>query len=127
MSTVGPGGLDDLLVTDFFGLAPIPQASAGQGIYQADVVAYTSGCPGVASSVVYLHTGNIFDNGTLDTSKPTTILSQVPSISTIPYFAMSSSPHPYRSPFGVLTPRGKSSPTKPGSLNLPLGSRSRLA
>jgi hypothetical protein len=57
---------------DFFALAPTPQASAGQGIYRAEVVAFTSGCPEVATSLVYLRTGSVSDNGTLgkDTTMP---------------------------------------------------------
>ncbi|KAH9826329.1 Secreted protein [Teratosphaeria destructans] len=61
----------------FFGLAPTPQTSAGVGFYAADIVAYTSGCPDVATSVVYLRSGQVSENGTLDRTKPTTTLSQV--------------------------------------------------
>ncbi|XMA15213.1 hypothetical protein WAI453_008004 [Rhynchosporium graminicola] len=61
----------------FFGLAPIPSKSAGVGIFKADVVSYTSGCPGVAASVVYLHTTKFTENGTIDATVKPTILSQV--------------------------------------------------
>ncbi|KUI58470.1 hypothetical protein VP1G_05766 [Cytospora mali] len=42
----------------FFGLAPVPQAT-GEGIFEADVVAFSSECPEVASSVVYLKVGKV--------------------------------------------------------------------
>jgi hypothetical protein len=67
----------------FFALAPTPQAQAGQGIYRADLVEFTSGCADVASSVVYLRTGHVDPKtGELDKSKPTSTLSQVRKIST---------------------------------------------
>lgn len=62
----------------FFALAPTPQAEGGLGIYQADVLEFTSGCPEVAASLVYLRTGHVDEKtGALDTSKPTSTLSQV--------------------------------------------------
>jgi hypothetical protein len=62
----------------FFALAPTPQAGGGLGFYQADVVEFTSGCPEVAASLVYLRTGHVdAKTGALDTSKPTSTLSQV--------------------------------------------------
>ncbi|KAK4541393.1 hypothetical protein LTR36_007994 [Oleoguttula mirabilis] len=62
----------------FFALAPVPQVDNGGAFYRADVVAFTTGCPEIASSLVYLHTGKV-DNvtGVLNASLPTTILSQV--------------------------------------------------
>jgi hypothetical protein len=62
----------------FFSLAPTPQSEQGVGIYQADVVEFTSGCPDIASSVVYLRTGQVDPTtGKVDKSKPTSTLSQV--------------------------------------------------
>ncbi|KAL0060194.1 hypothetical protein AAF712_013041 [Marasmius tenuissimus] len=43
----------------FFGLAPVPQNSAGSAIFKSEVVEFTSGCPEVASSVVYLYVGQV--------------------------------------------------------------------
>ncbi|ROW13347.1 hypothetical protein VPNG_05460 [Cytospora leucostoma] len=44
----------------FFGLAPLPQASfAGLGFFRAEVVAFSSECADVASSVVYLYVGPV--------------------------------------------------------------------
>lgn len=70
-------GFDDS-IEYFFALAPTPQAENGLGIYHADVVEFTSGCPEVGASLVYLRTGHVDPKtGKLDTSKPTTTLSQV--------------------------------------------------
>lgn len=69
-------GFDDS-IEYFFSLAPTPQSEAGLGFYEADVLEFTSGCPEVAASLVYLRTGHVSDNGTLDKTKPTTTLSQV--------------------------------------------------
>ncbi|KAL0571010.1 hypothetical protein V5O48_010957, partial [Marasmius crinis-equi] len=44
----------------FFGLAPVPSGNpAGTAIYKAEIVEFTSGCPNVAASVVYLHAGAV--------------------------------------------------------------------
>lgn len=70
-------GFDDS-IEYFFALAPTPQAQNGVAIYKADVVEFTSGCPEVASSLVYLRTGTVDpETGKLDESKPTSTLSQV--------------------------------------------------
>jgi hypothetical protein len=62
----------------FFALAPTPQAEGGIVFYQADVSEFTSGCPEVAASLVYLRTGHYDEKtGALDKSKPTSTLSQV--------------------------------------------------
>lgn len=64
----------------FFALAPIPSDPEFQGvaIYQADVVEFTSGCPNVAASVVYLRTGKVdAKTGVVDSSVPVSTLSQV--------------------------------------------------
>lgn len=62
----------------FFALAPTPQISNGIGFYSADVVEFTSGCPEVAASVVYLRTAHINKTtGEVDHSKPKSTLSQV--------------------------------------------------
>jgi hypothetical protein len=62
----------------FFALAPTPQGSGGLTVYEADVLEFTSGCPEVAASLVYLRTGHVDEKtGALDTSKPTSTLSQV--------------------------------------------------
>lgn len=76
-------GFDDS-IEYFFALAPTPQAQQGVGIYKADVVEFTSGCPEVAASVVYLRTGKVDPvTGKVDESKPTSTLSQVSGISWI--------------------------------------------
>lgn len=71
-------GFDDS-IEYFFALAPTPDTNPGKAaIFKAEVVEFTSGCPDVASSVVYLRTGVVDEKtGKLDTSKPTTTLSQV--------------------------------------------------
>jgi hypothetical protein len=62
----------------FFALAPTPQGSRGLAIYEADVLEFTSGCPEVAASLVYLRTGHVDERtGALDRSNPTSTLSQV--------------------------------------------------
>lgn len=62
----------------FFALAPTPQLSNGIGFYAADVVEFTSGCPEVAASLVYLRTAHINKTtGEIDNSKPKSTLSQV--------------------------------------------------
>ncbi|KAI5357278.1 hypothetical protein Slin14017_G122870 [Septoria linicola] len=64
----------------FFALAPVPSDPEFQGvaIYQADVVEFTSGCPEVAASVVYLRTGKVDpDTGIVDPSVPVSTLTQV--------------------------------------------------
>ncbi|KAL0571009.1 hypothetical protein V5O48_010956 [Marasmius crinis-equi] len=44
----------------FFGLAPVPQSNpAGVAIYKAEIAEFTSGCANVATSVVYLHAGEV--------------------------------------------------------------------
>lgn len=56
------GNFTDFLdsIEYFYGLAPILQASpASLGIFEADVVAFSSECPEVASSVVYLRVGPV--------------------------------------------------------------------
>lgn len=70
-------GFDDS-IEYFFALAPVPEQEMGLAFYKAEVVEFTSGCPEVASSLVYLRTGHV-DPKTkaLDESKPTTTLAQV--------------------------------------------------
>lgn len=47
-------------------------------IYQADVVEFTSGCPGIAASLVYLRTGKVDPKtGEVDSRVPVSTLSQV--------------------------------------------------
>lgn len=47
-------------------------------IYQADVVEFTSGCPGIAASLVYLRTGKVDPKtGEVDSTVPVSTLSQV--------------------------------------------------
>ncbi|KAF2206449.1 hypothetical protein CERZMDRAFT_29069, partial [Cercospora zeae-maydis SCOH1-5] len=64
----------------FFALAPDPNDQEFQGlaIYQADVVEFTSGCPNIAASVVYLRTAK-YDTktNTIDHSHPVSTLAQV--------------------------------------------------
>ncbi|PPJ50226.1 hypothetical protein CBER1_07179 [Cercospora berteroae] len=64
----------------FFALAPNPedQEFQGLGIYQADVVEFTSGCPNIAASVVYLRTAK-YDQNTrqIDPNVPVSTLAQV--------------------------------------------------
>jgi hypothetical protein len=64
----------------FFALAPLPSDPTfqGVGIYQADVVEFTSGCPNIATSVVYLRTGKVDpQTARVDTTKPVQTLAQV--------------------------------------------------
>lgn len=64
----------------FFALAPVPSDPEFQGvaIYQADVVEFTSGCPGIAASLVYLRTGKVDPKtGEVDSRVPVSTLSQV--------------------------------------------------
>jgi hypothetical protein len=62
----------------FFALAPTPQLSNGIGFYAAEVVEFTSGCPEVAASLVYLRTAHMNKTtGEIDHSKPKSTLSQV--------------------------------------------------
>lgn len=71
-------GFDDS-IEYFFALAPAPSnGTDGVGIYEANVVEFTSGCPTVAASTVYLRTGTV--NGTTGAfipSNTTTTLKQV--------------------------------------------------
>ncbi|KAL0254840.1 hypothetical protein SLS55_009364 [Diplodia seriata] len=63
----------------FFGLAPMPQTNAASlGLYEAEVVSFTSGCPEVAASVVYLKGGAVNNvTGGLLPGSPTTTLKQI--------------------------------------------------
>lgn len=63
----------------FFGLAPTPQGNAaGVGLYEADIVSFTSGCPEIAASTIYLKGGAVDkEKGGLLAGSPTTILKQV--------------------------------------------------
>ena len=62
----------------FFALPPIPQSPYGNAFYQADVVEFTSGCPEVAASVVYLKTGLVDSvSGDLINGSHTSALKQV--------------------------------------------------
>ncbi|CAK4032316.1 Hypothetical predicted protein [Lecanosticta acicola] len=64
----------------FFALAPTPQGNpAGAAVYDAQVVNFVSGCPDVASSLVYLRTGQVNQLGQLNKSAPTSTLSQLAS------------------------------------------------
>lgn len=71
------GALDS--IEYFYGLAPSPQTNpAGLGIFEAEVVEFTSGCPEVASSLVYLKAGQVNNaTGGLLPGSPVTILKQV--------------------------------------------------
>ncbi|KXS94387.1 hypothetical protein AC578_6589 [Pseudocercospora eumusae] len=70
-------GFDDS-IEYFFALAPVPQQEQGLAFYKAEVVEFTSGCPEVASSLVYLRTGHVDpQTGELDDSKQKTTLAQV--------------------------------------------------
>jgi hypothetical protein len=62
----------------FFALAPSPKEEQGVGFYQADVVDFTSGCPDVAASLVYLRSGIVNPKtAKLNKKKPTSTLAQV--------------------------------------------------
>lgn len=55
-------------------------------IYQADVVEFTSGCPGIAASLVYLRTGKVDPKtGEVDSRVPVSTLSQVSRERRIPF------------------------------------------
>ncbi|CAN8097467.1 unnamed protein product [Discula destructiva] len=71
------GALDS--IEYFYGLAPAPQTNpGGLGIYEAEVVEFTSGCPEVASSLVYLKTGPVNNvTGGLIPGSEVTILKQM--------------------------------------------------
>ena len=61
----------------FWGLAPIA-SDMQAAFYRVDVAGFTSGCPNVAASQVYLRAGFVdLETGELDESKPTTSLAQV--------------------------------------------------
>ncbi|MCJ1413606.1 hypothetical protein MMC19_007728 [Ptychographa xylographoides] len=60
----------------FFGLAPIPHPPTNIAFSKADVVEFTSGCPEVASSVVYL-TASVHDPGQPDDGRFVAILKEV--------------------------------------------------
>jgi hypothetical protein len=69
-------GFDDS-IEYFFALAPTPQQN-GVAIFKADVVDFVTGCPNVAASAVYLRTGFVDPTtGVLNTTLPTSTLSQV--------------------------------------------------
>ncbi|KAF7198261.1 Bifonsecin B biosynthesis cluster protein A [Pseudocercospora fuligena] len=64
----------------FFALAPSPKDPnfRGAAIYEAQVVEFTSGCPEIAASLVYLRTAKVDANTyQVDTSQPMSTLSQV--------------------------------------------------
>lgn len=62
----------------FFALAPTPQGNmAHTAFYEAEIVDFVSGCPSVASSLVYFRSGTVSEAGVLDKTKPMTTLSQV--------------------------------------------------
>lgn len=113
----------------FFGLAPMPQTNAaGLGLYEADIVAFASGCPEVAASVVYLKGGPVNNvTGGLIPGSPTTTLKQVGSLSSRGYEMRVLIYHFTRSPFGNLTLRGSFSSTTPGSRTCSSGRASPTA
>lgn len=62
----------------FFALAPTPQGNPqSTAFYKAEVVDFVSGCPNVASSLVYFRTGKLDEAGQLQDDGPKTTLSQV--------------------------------------------------
>ena len=115
----------------FFGLAPLPQANpAGVAIFKAEVVEFSSGCPEVASSVVYLYAGKVNQTtGELLDGAKVTPLKQVGLFkncnhnnSTLMDFVFS--PFLPRSPFGVSMTRDSSANTMLGFLHSSYGLRS---
>lgn len=69
-------GFDDS-IEYFFALAPIPQAnSASQAISRIQLTEFSSACPTVAASVVYLFT-SVVNPGSPDNGKPLPPLKQV--------------------------------------------------
>ncbi|KAL8958981.1 MAG: hypothetical protein Q9183_005725, partial [Haloplaca sp. 2 TL-2023] len=60
----------------FFGLSPIPQPPVYNAFSQARVVSFTSGCPSVASSLVYF-TNSVVNPNSTDSGKFLTTLQQV--------------------------------------------------
>lgn len=113
----------------FFGLAPMPQTNAaGLGLYEADIVAFASGCPEVAASVVYLKGGPVNNvTGGLIPGSPTTTLKQVGSLSSRRYEIRVLIYRFTRSPSGNSTPRGSFSSTMPGSRTCSSGRASPTA
>lgn len=66
----------------FFALAPVQQQTeAGAAIYDAEIVEFTSGCPAVATSVVYLRTGPVdpVAGGLVDGSNTSTLKQVCPA------------------------------------------------
>lgn len=96
------GALDS--IEYFYGLAPSPQTNpAGAAIFEAEVVEFTSGCPEVAASLVYLKAGPVNNvTGEFIAGSNVTILKQVsPDHEPIPLSC------PQKSRSGIL-PRGAS-------------------
>jgi hypothetical protein len=76
-------GFDDS-IEYFFGLAPIPQANSGQAFYSARIVEFTSGCPEVAASTVYLSAAELDPStGVPIPGSVTTTLKQVSNVNFI--------------------------------------------
>ncbi|KAH8895381.1 hypothetical protein GQ53DRAFT_855803 [Thozetella sp. PMI_491] len=62
----------------FFALSPLPsEYNSNLAVYKADVVHYTSGCPEIAASVVYLYSGAVDPATGEFIGNQTTILTQV--------------------------------------------------
>lgn len=78
------GALDS--IEYFYGLAPSPQTNpSGLGFFEAEVVEFTSGCPEVASSLVYLKAGPVNNvTGGLIPGSNVTILKQVSTVYCLP-------------------------------------------
>lgn len=76
-------GFDDS-IEYFFALAPAPNKDPGPAIYDAEIVAFTSGCANVAASLVYLRTDTVDPvTGKLNASMPTSTLSQVSNTTSV--------------------------------------------
>ena len=60
----------------FFGLSQIPVAPNYVTFLSTEITHFTSGCPEIAASVVYIHTG-VYHPGSPDDGKPVTTLKQV--------------------------------------------------
>ena len=70
----------------FFALAPLPQGNVrSAAITSYKITAFSSGCPGVAASVVYLYS-SVVDPSSPENGKPLAPLKQVSSLQELPLF-----------------------------------------
>lgn len=112
-------GFDDS-IEYFFALAPDARVDPHVAFYDAEAVAFTTGCARVAASLVYLKSGTVDpETAKLNTTKPTSTLSQVSSFplqgNTCGKRRSSRGRHTIRLRFGGSTMLAQCSNTKLGS------------